>query len=50
MHEDNLPSIRLAEAVGLERFLVTEHFLYKASNVKSQTSRVTHGESVMPDV
>lgn len=28
VHEDNLPSIRLAEAVGLTRFLTTEHFLY----------------------
>jgi predicted GNAT family acetyltransferase len=28
MHEDNLPSIRLAESIGLVRFLVTEHFLF----------------------
>jgi GNAT superfamily N-acetyltransferase len=28
MHEDNEPSIRLAESIGLERFLVTEHFTY----------------------
>lgn len=27
VREDNLPSIRLAEAVGLTRFLITEHFL-----------------------
>lgn len=29
MHEDNLPSIRLAESVGLKRFLVTEHFMVR---------------------
>jgi predicted GNAT family acetyltransferase len=29
MHEDNLPSIRLAESVGLKRFLTTEHFLFR---------------------
>ena len=29
MHEDNLPSIRLAESVGLKRFLVTEHYLFR---------------------
>ncbi len=27
VHEDNLPSLRLAEAVGLVEFLTTEHFL-----------------------
>jgi predicted GNAT family acetyltransferase len=27
MHESNVPSIQLAESVGLERFLTTEHFL-----------------------
>jgi hypothetical protein len=29
MREDNLPSIRLAESVGLKRFLTTEHFLFR---------------------
>jgi ribosomal protein S18 acetylase RimI-like enzyme len=43
VRDDNRPSIRLAEAVGLERFLVTEHFLYKAPSVNSQTSEVTYG-------
>lgn len=28
VHDDNLPSIRLAEAIGLERFLTITHFLH----------------------
>ena len=30
VHEENLPSIRLAAALGLYRFLTVEHFLYEA--------------------
>jgi RimJ/RimL family protein N-acetyltransferase len=28
VHDDNIPSIRLAESIGLTRFLETTHFLY----------------------
>ena len=28
VHDDNVPSIRLAESIGMNRFLEITHFLY----------------------
>ncbi|MBN1937809.1 MAG: GNAT family N-acetyltransferase [Anaerolineae bacterium] len=45
VYEDNLPSIRLAEAMGLERFLITEHFLCNCSPSR-RFLRVCAGKTV----